>query len=88
MYEGMTGYAESATAGLNSGYSGRTNPDYGADLPSPTEGRYLKLEDEKSIGFIPRDGKNTRLYKFHKKSGVGVVVVKEPDGLITVKFIG
>ena len=32
MYEGMTGYAESATAGLNGGYSGRHNPDYGAYL--------------------------------------------------------
>lgn len=31
MYEGMTGYAESATAGLNGGYSGRINPDYGGD---------------------------------------------------------
>ena len=32
MYDGMTGYGESATAGLNGGYSGRINPDYGAYL--------------------------------------------------------
>lgn len=29
MTEGMTGYAESATAGLEGGYGGKINPDYG-----------------------------------------------------------
>ena len=44
MYEGMTGYAESATAGLNGGYSGRINPNYGAFLRPKT---YLETRNPK-----------------------------------------
>lgn len=89
MFEGNPCYADSATAGLNVGcHGGRTNPDYGADLPTLVD--YGKTEDSKAIGIHSLDGRDIkRVYKFHKKTGVGVAVFwSKEDGLISVKFIG
>ena len=87
MIEGMSGYAESATAGLNiNPHGGRINPDYGGLMPSAS--KYCKTEDDKSVGIHPFDGKNKRIYKFHKKTGLGVVVSYDEDGLISINFIG
>lgn len=62
------------------------NSDYGAWL-EPKGRQYYRIENEKSYGFTSQ-GDGCRIYRFHKKTGVGVVVTKDDDGHISVNFIG
>lgn len=68
-------------------FASRPNPDFGSGIKYGSSVKYIRWEDEKSISFSPCDGRNTT-YKFHKKTGVGVVVTEDSEGNRVIKFIG
>lgn len=54
MYEGIPGYAESATTGLNGGFSGKINPAYGSgiDFGNPDNYKHAKGKFGKILGEV------------------------------------